>query len=306
MYLYTWYQWLLFFFIYCFIGWVIESTYVSVRSLHFVNRGFLRLPLLPLYGSGAIIMLWLSLPVQGNIFLVFLFGMAGASALEYATGYVMERLFKMKYWDYSNNPFNINGYICLGTSLAWGFLTLLLTEIIHRPLEWLVLRLNGTVCIVLVVVIGILFVTDAVHSTKEALDLGRILESMTKLKSELEEVQVQISLLKAETAQKMSDIKAETAQKVSDIKTETIQKAASLKDETIVKISSFKAETASALKESALAERLQSLTETKDKLTGRLTFYRKGILRRNPTASSRMFGEALRELKEYTKKYKKS
>uniref|UniRef100_UPI000A793100 putative ABC transporter permease n=1 Tax=Clostridium sp. NkU-1 TaxID=1095009 RepID=UPI000A793100 len=229
MYLYTWYQWLLFFFIYCFIGWIIESTYVSVRSLHFVNRGFLRLPLLPLYGSGAIIMLWLSLPVQGNLFLVFLFGMAGASALEYATGYFMERLFKMKYWDYSNNPFNLNGYVCLPNSIAWGFLTLLLTEVIHLPLEWLVLRLNGTVCILLVTVIGILFVTDAIHSTKEALDLGRILESMTKLKSELEEVQVQMALLKAETAQK-----------VSDIRTETIQKAASLKDGTMVKISSLK------------------------------------------------------------------
>lgn len=295
MYLYTWYQWLLFFFIYCFIGWIIESTYVSVRSLHFVNRGFLRLPLLPLYGSGAIIMLWLSLPVQGNLFLVFLFGMAGASALEYATGYFMERLFKMKYWDYSNNPFNLNGYVCLPNSIAWGFLTLLLTEVIHLPLEWLVLRLNGTVCILLVTVIGILFVTDAIHSTKEALDLGRILESMTKLKSELEEVQVQMALLKAETAQK-----------VSDIRTETIQKAASLKDGTMVKISSLKAETASALKESALVERLQSLTETKEKMTGRLTSYRKGILRRNPTASSRLFGEALRELKEYSKKYKKS
>ncbi|MBE7719657.1 MAG: hypothetical protein E7243_09070 [Lacrimispora celerecrescens] len=295
MYLYTWYQWLLFFFIYCFIGWIIESTYVSVKSFHFVNRGFLRLPLLPLYGSGAIIMLWLSLPVQGNLFLVFLFGMAGASALEYATGYAMERLFKMKYWDYSSKPFNLNGYVCLGTSIAWGFLTLLLTEVIHRPLEWLVLDLNGTVCIALVIVIGSLFVTDAIHSTKEALDLGRILESMTKLKSELEEVQVQIALLKAETAQK-----------VSDLKTETIQKAASLKDGTMVKISSLKAETASALKESALAERLQLLTETKEKLSGRLTFYRKGILRRNPTASSRLFGEALKELKEYSKKYKKS
>lgn len=295
MYLYTWYQWLLFFFIYCFIGWIIESTYVSVKSFHFVNRGFLRLPLLPLYGSGAIIMLWLSLPVQGNLFLVFLFGMAGASALEYATGYAMERLFKMKYWDYSSKPFNLNGYVCLGTSIAWGFLTLLLTEVIHRPLEWLVLDLNGTVCIALVIVIGSLFITDAIHSTKEALDLGRILESMTKLKSELEEVQVQIALLKAETAQK-----------VSDLKTETIQKAASLKDGTMVKISSLKAETASALKESALAERLQSLTETKEKLSGRLTFYRKGILRRNPTASSRLFGEALKELKEYSKKYKKS
>ncbi|WP_024344873.1 putative ABC transporter permease [Lacrimispora indolis] len=295
MYLYTWYQWLLFFFIYCFIGWIIESTYVSVKSFHFVNRGFLRLPLLPLYGSGAIIMLWLSLPVQGNLFLVFLFGMAGASALEYATGYAMERLFKMKYWDYSSKPFNLNGYVCLGTSIAWGFLTLLLTEVIHRPLEWLVLDLNGTVCIALVIVIGSLFITDAIHSTKEALDLGRILESMTKLKSELEEVQVQIALLKAETAQK-----------VSDLKTETIQKAASLKDGTMVKISSLKAETASALKESALAERLQLLTETKEKLSGRLTFYRKGILRRNPTASSRLFGEALKELKEYSKKYKKS
>lgn len=295
MYLYTWYQWLLFFFIYCFIGWIIESTYVSVRSLHFVNRGFLRLPLLPLYGSGAIIMLWLSLPVQGNLFLVFLFGMLGASALEYVTGYAMERLFKMKYWDYSNNPFNLNGYVCLTNSIAWGFLTLLLTEIIHRPLEWLVLHLNVTVCIILVIIVGIIFVTDAIHSTKEALDLGRILETMTKLKSELDEVQVQISLLKAETAQK-----------VSDIKTETIQMATSLKDGTKVKISSLKAETASALKESALVERLQSLTETKEKLTGRLTSYRKGILRRNPTASSRMFGEALRELKEYSKKYKKS
>ncbi len=229
MYLYTWYQWLLFFFIYCFIGWIIESTYVSVRSLHFVNRGFLRLPLLPLYGSGAIIMLWLSIPVQGNLFLVFLFGMLGASALEYMTGYVMERLFKMKYWDYSSNPFNLNGYVCLTNSIAWGFLTLLLTEVIHRPLEWLVLRLNGTACIILVIMVDLLFVTDAIRSTKEALDLGRILETMTKLKSELDEVQVQMALLKAETAQK-----------VSDIKTETIMKAASLKGETMGKISSLK------------------------------------------------------------------
>lgn len=284
MYVYTWYQWLLFFFIYCFIGWVIESTYVSVRSLHFVNRGFLRLPLLPLYGSGAIIMLWLSLPVKGNLFLVFLFGMAGASVLEYATGYVMERLFKMKYWDYTNNPFNINGYVCLGTSLAWGFLTILLTEVVHRPLEWLVLLLSSTTCITLVLIIAVIFIIDTARSVKEALDLGRILESMTKIKAELEEVQVQMALLKAETTQKVSEFKTET----------------------LVKITNLKTETTSALKESALVERLQSLTENKEKLTKYLGFYRKGILRRNPTASSRLFGEALKELKEYSKKYKKS
>ncbi|MFR3729965.1 putative ABC transporter permease [Lacrimispora sp.] len=284
MYVYTWYQWLLFFFIYCFIGWIIESTYVSVRSLHFVNRGFLRLPLLPLYGSGAIAMLWLSLPVKGNLLLVFLFGMAGASVLEYVTGYVMERLFKMKYWDYSNNPFNINGYVCLGTSLAWGLLTILLTEVVHRPMEWLVLPLNSTACITLVLIISVIFIIDTIRSVKEALDLGRILESMTKIKAELEEVQVQMALLKAETTQKVSEFKTET----------------------LVKITNLKAETTSALKESALMERLQSLTENKEKLSKYLGFYRKGILRRNPTASSRVFGDALKELKEYSRKHKKS
>lgn len=229
-------------------------------------------------------MLWLSLPVKGNIAMVFLFGMAGASILEYITGYLMERLFKMKYWDYSNNPFNINGYVCLGTSIAWGFLTIILTEVVHRPLEWLVLSLSNTVTISLVIVIAIIFLIDTVISVKEALDLGRILESMTKLKAELEEVQVQIALLKAETTQKVSEFK----------------------NETMVKITNLKTETATVIKESALMERLQSLTENKEKMTGYISFYRKGILRRNPTASSKFFGDALNELKEYSKKYKKS
>lgn len=294
MFVYTWYQWLLFFFIYCFIGWVIESTYVSVRSLHFVNRGFLRLPLLPLYGSGAILMLFLSLPVKGNLILVFLSGMAGASVLEYLTGYIMERLFKMKYWDYSNNPFNINGYVCLGTSIAWGFLTILLTEVVHRPLEWIVLQLSEVTCILLVAGIGILFIYDTIQSTKAALDLGTVLESLTKIRAELEEVQVQMALLKAETAQK-----------VSELRSETMQKAANVKEETMVRLTSLKTETTNAIRESALAERLQALTEKREKLNGRLTFYRKGLLRRNPSASSRLFGEALRELKENARKFKK-
>lgn len=320
MYLYTWYQWLLFFFIYCFIGWIIESTYVSVKCGHFVNRGFLRLPMLPLYGSGAIIMLWVSLPFRDNLFLVFLSGMFGASVLEYITGWAMERLFKMKYWDYSGQPLNINGYICLGTSIAWGFLTIVLTEFIHRPVGGLVLDLNPVLCIVLCAIIGVLFVADAVESTKEALDLGHVLESMTRMKAELEEIQLQMVLLKAETADKLSELRDEQ-----------IQWAANLKGEAAVKITAFKTETAlrtegklNALKQSAergleaaslfketagkavpdltsLTERLQSLTENRDKLSKHLGFYRKGLLRGNPTASSRQFGEALKELKERLK-----
>ncbi len=188
------------------------------KELSFRKPWILRLPLLPLYGSGAILMLFLSIPVKGNLLLVFLFGMVGASVLEYLTGYIMERLFKMKYWDYSNNPFNLNGYVCLGTSIAWGFLTILLTEVVHRPLEWLVFRQSATTCIFLVTGIGILFIYDTVQSTKAALDLGKVLESLTKIRAELEEVQVQMSLLKAETAQKVSELKSETMQKAAFVK----------------------------------------------------------------------------------------
>ncbi len=335
MYFYTWYQWLLFFFIYCFFGWIIESTFVSVKNRHFVNRGFLQIPMLPLYGSGAIIMLWLSLPVEDNVLLVFIFGMIGASVLEYVTGYVMERLFKMKYWDYSKNPFNINGYVCLGTSIAWGFLTIALTEFIHKPIEQLVLGLNTIACIIIVVIVGIVFITDVIISTKEALDLGRVLESMTHMKAELEELQLQMALFKAEATSKVSDLRDDTVQRAANIKGETAIKLATLKVETAMK----RNETMNALKESlkrqaetvtnwkeylkrsetfkdanektiaeasSLIERFLSLTERREKISKQLNLYHKRLLRGNPTASSKQFGDALRELKEYSRKKRKN
>ena len=72
MYTYTWYQWLAFFYVYCFLGWIFESTYVSLKQKRLVNRGFLRLPMLPLYGSGAVMMLWVSLPVRDSLPLVYI------------------------------------------------------------------------------------------------------------------------------------------------------------------------------------------------------------------------------------------
>lgn len=323
MYDYTWYQWILFFYVYCFLGWIIESTYVSCVQRQLVNRGFLRLPLLPLYGSGAILMLWVSLPLQDNLILVFLAGMIAASALEYVTGYVMERLFKMKYWDYSDQPLNLNGYICLWTSVCWGGLTILLTELIHRPIARVVLAIPSGAAIVFGVLISLVFAADVVQSVKAALDLGRVLENMTKLKTELEEMQLQMALLKAETVQKVSDMKEETIQRAANIKGETSVMITTLKAENAARkneaVQSMKesvkrqAAAVSALRETAgksfsdlsgLSERLQLLTEKRDNLATHLSFYRKGLLRGNPTASSKQFGEALKELKSYAQKKK--
>ena len=93
MYHYTAIQWLFFFYFYCFFGWCFESTYVSLKSRKLVNRGFCRGPFLPLYGSGAIMMLVVSMPFQDNLVLVYIAGCIGATVLEYVTGVTMEALF---------------------------------------------------------------------------------------------------------------------------------------------------------------------------------------------------------------------
>ena len=120
MYHYDFFEWLAFFAVYCFIGWAFESVYVSIEHGKWVNRGFLNGPFLPIYGFGAIIMLFSALPVRNSVPLTFLFGMIGATLLEYVTGYLMEKIFQVKLWDYSYEPLNLNGYICLGCSLMWG------------------------------------------------------------------------------------------------------------------------------------------------------------------------------------------
>ena len=83
-------QWVLFFFIYSFIGWVWESCYVSVRKRRWVNRGFMHGPMLPLYGSGALTVLVSTISVRENMALIFLLGMLAATVLEYFTGAAME------------------------------------------------------------------------------------------------------------------------------------------------------------------------------------------------------------------------
>jgi len=145
VYHYTAIQWLFFFYFYCFFGWCFESTYVSIKSRKLVNRGFMRGPFLPLYGSGAIMMLVVSMPFQDNLVLVYIAGCIGATVLEYVTGVTMEALFKVRYWDYSKNKFNFQGHICLGSSLAWGGLTILMTEFIHKPIEHLVLSIPDSI-----------------------------------------------------------------------------------------------------------------------------------------------------------------
>ena len=183
---YTQSQWLLFFFAYSFLGWVWETLYVSVKKRHLVNRGFLYGPWLPIYGFGAIIILFLTLPVRDNLLLVYLLGMAGATALEYITGAVMEKLFHVRYWDYSSQPLNVQGHICLGVSLAWGVFALFLVHILHPPVEDFIEIIPLWLSDLLSILLLVAFVWDVSKSVEAALRLKGILMDLKALKEKID------------------------------------------------------------------------------------------------------------------------
>lgn len=184
--------WILFFFVYCFLGWCIESAIVSIDTKKLTNRGFLRGPFLPIYGFGALTIIFSTMPVRDNVFLCYIVGVFACTALEYVTAVIMESIFKTKYWDYTGQFMNFQGRICLRSSLFWGILTLLVIHFIHDPISDFV---TGHVGLVLAAVIDaallVLLGCDLVVSARAAFDLN-------KTAAKLEELAVQLELAKME------------------------------------------------------------------------------------------------------------
>ena len=331
MYTYTWYQWLTFFYLYCFFGWIFESTYVSLKQKRFVNRGFLRLPMLPLYGSGAVMMLWVSLPFQDSLILTYISGVIGATALEYVTGYVMERLFKVRYWDYSNQPFNLHGYICLSSSIAWGFLTIFMTHLIHKPIERAVLAMPLYWDLFFVFFVTVLFVYDSIICTKEALAFGKSLEAMQKLRAELDNLQVQRALLKMNAEDRLQAAKEElldqieakrvqaaalTGMSMEEFREKAGAAADSIRDLSNVSLEELKAKAGGKLDslkdltgihlEALRGKSAEQLAEMLKERESRLAAlrkerrrFRKERIHSNPTAVSPKYAREFEELKKY-------
>ena len=119
------YDMMMYFFIYAFLGWITEVIFATLKTGKFVNRGFLNGPLCPIYGAGMAICVLLLNPIADKGWLLFLVGGFLATFLEFITGFVLDKIFKTKWWDYSKEPFNIKGYVCLRFAILWGLAVLL-------------------------------------------------------------------------------------------------------------------------------------------------------------------------------------
>lgn len=300
-------QWLFFFYFYCFFGWCFESAYVSICKRKFVNRGFMRGPFLPLYGSGAIMMLVVSMPVRDNLFLVYVAGCIGATALEYVTGVTMEALFKVRYWDYSKQRFQFQGHICLSSTLAWGFLTILMTEAVHRPVEKLSLLLPQTALMLLVSFLTVIIAADFLLSFRTALDLRAVLLKLEKAKEEMEHMQKRLDVIIAiaddEIGSKWEEKKRQYTDRTEELLGGIEDRLTGLKE----LASSHSCDALESWKEelAQLRDKFAVLKENREGKGFVRNFYRRHMILDNPTMASSRFREALEELKQAAKEHRR-
>ena len=156
--------------IYSFIGWVIEVIATSKDNKGFVNRGFLIGPYCPIYGTCALLMI-LILPNQENIFLLFLMSLLICSISEYLTSYVMEKLFKARWWDYSSRRFNLNGRICLKMSLGFGLLGVILVRYVNPFITSYLIKIPNNIVDIIFYILIIIFAIDNIISFKVVLKI---------------------------------------------------------------------------------------------------------------------------------------
>ena len=175
------YQTLAYFLIYSCLGWCLEVVYAAVTTGKLVNRGFLNGPVCPIYGFGMVIVLYALTPLVDNTLLLYLGGVILPSTLELVGGWALYKLYRTRWWDYSDYPFNIGGYICLEFCLLWGVGTLVVMRIVHPIIAGLVAMVPTLVGVILMCILYAVYATDVVATAIAASTLADTLDTMEKL-----------------------------------------------------------------------------------------------------------------------------
>ena len=308
----------LLFFIYSFLGWCVEVAFVAVTAGKVTNRGFLNGPVCPIYGCGMIGVLLALLPVEKNVWLLFLGGMVICSAVELFGGWILDKIFHMRWWDYSDKKFNIGGYVCLAFSFMWGMAVVFAVKFVHHPIMAVVKKIPSQIQIIIVVVCGVVFVVDMIVTLKNLIGINKSLGQLDKLAESLHTVGDQLKDVVGNSAITVAE-KAEEGMEILDEKTadsrEKIAAATESSRERIAEATESGRERiaaatensreriASAREESAerMAKQLKELEEKRDAIMESLQKNVKHRLNTPPTLNKS--GKSI-NIVEYIKDYK--
>ncbi len=179
------YELFLFFFLYSFLGWCSEVVFATLKTGKFVNRGFLNGPVCPIYGTGVALLLLCLTPLKDYPWAVFAVSVVLCSLLEFLTGFLLEKIFHRKWWDYSDRKFNIGGFICPEMSLLWGVAAVAVLYGIQPTFAALIGHLPLLAGYILLGVCAAAFVTDLVFTLLQISALGKRFKELQKINAAL-------------------------------------------------------------------------------------------------------------------------
>ena len=166
-------EYITYFFIYSFLGWLIETIYAMFVHGYFVKRGFLFGPICPIYGFGAVLLLMATKKLYKKPLLKFLIATIAFTLFEYMVSFILEMLFGLRWWDYSNDFLNIQGRVSLLYSIFWGLIGVFLLEKLHPRVQDLIQKMNAKISKnaqgILVSIFVIIIIADTVFSTMKYL-----------------------------------------------------------------------------------------------------------------------------------------
>lgn len=234
------------FFLYGCIGWCVEVVYAAVKEHKLVNRGFLCGPICPIYGFGMVGLVYsvqlIPLPDSGSMSAVSIFfiGMVLTTAIELVGGWVLYKLYHIRWWDYSKMKYNLGGYICPQFSLLWGLGSVLMIKVVHPLLARGSNPMPFRVMLILDIVLLIIFVVDVIVSTAAAIGLNKYLSEIDELRARLrvtsdklttvlgtgamtadtvlDEQKLQLALAKLEGRENAAELRAEATARVAELR----------------------------------------------------------------------------------------
>ena len=276
------YYLILYFFVYGFLGWCTEVAFAACKERKFVNRGFLNGPICPIYGIGVGIVVQFLTPYKENLVLLYIASVVMVTALEWVTGFILEKIFHNKWWDYSSMPLNLNGYVCLLFSLVWGMACVLIVKIlhplIHKALDFLP-EFVGWTCIVL---FGVTLFVDLYVTVTDILKMNRKLAKMNEIATELHRISDEIGENIYEDVTEALELKEEMADRLKERAAEFHERRKDLSED--------------------MREQIIELRKHYRELILRNPAHMKRIIRAFPKLESRKYKDALEDLREYIRK----
>ncbi|WP_313131177.1 putative ABC transporter permease [Anaerocolumna sp.] len=268
------YEYLWFFIIYAFFGWCTEVAFAAVDLGKFVNRGFLNGPLCPVYGFGVAAVISLLTPIQESKWMLFIGAVLVTTIIEFLTGWVLEKMFKQRWWDYSDLPFNIKGYVCLKFSVLWGLACLFVMEIVQPGIIHFIAVVPTRMGWVMLAIFYLILFVDVFATAQTVLKINKQLEEANKI------------------AEKIHSFSDGIGKKIS---TNSIRVASKLEESKKV-TEELKTNVLSNLK--GPKEQLENLKEQRDKILSKNFFGRSRIIKAFPQISSSKYKLELEHLKE--------